>query len=211
MVSPNQPLAGRQILVCVSASIAAYKSVQLIRTLVKLGAFVRVATTPSTSRFVGSATFSAVASEPVYDDLWDNRGSIAHTSLGRNNDIVIVMPATASIISKMSNGIADDIVSASLLCTSTSTPQIVVTAMHEEMYDNAATQENINSLLNRGIEFLGPDNGELAGGDSGRGRLVDPEKVVVRVLEISAELPEPSEKISDAEIETRSDPAKSKI
>lgn len=110
-------LAGRRIVLCVSASISVYKSISILRNLIKLGAFVSVATTPSTSRFVGSATFSALASEPVYDDLWSNRSSIAHTNLGNNADLVLLAPATASTISKIANGYCDDIVSAVILAT----------------------------------------------------------------------------------------------
>lgn len=182
----DQPLSGRSILVCVTGSIAAYKSVYLIRSLVKLGAHVSVAITPSTSRFIGASTFSAVASEPTYDDLWDNRGAIAHTTLGRNCDLVVVVPATASILSKMAHGIADDIVSATLLCTPKTTPIVVVPAMHEEMFDNFATQENIGILTSRGYQFVGPENGELAGGDTGRGRLVDPDLIVDEIVELLA-------------------------
>ncbi len=189
MASADQPLIGRRILVCVTASIAAYKSVYLVRSLVKLGAHVSVAMTPSASRFVGASTFSAVASEPVFDDLWDNRGSIAHTTLGRTSDLVLVMPATASIIAKSAQGIADDIVSATLLCTPQTTPVIFVPAMHEEMYDNPSTQQNIKELTSRGQHFVGPDEGELAGGDTGRGRLVETDVVVDRVVDILKGLP----------------------
>ncbi len=178
----DQPLKGFKVLVCVSASISAYKSVYLVRTLRKLGAFVSVAITPSTKRFVGSATFSALASEPVFDDLWDNRGAIAHTTLGKTSDFVIVYPATASTIAKIANGLADDIVSSTLLCTPQSTPVIIAPAMHEEMYDNLRTQENIDKLKNSGAKIIGPELGELAGGDSGRGRLSEAEKIIEEVL-----------------------------
>ncbi|HMS24571.1 MAG TPA: bifunctional phosphopantothenoylcysteine decarboxylase/phosphopantothenate--cysteine ligase CoaBC [Acidimicrobiia bacterium] len=189
MASADQPLIGRRILVCVTASIAAYKSVYLVRSLVKLGAHVSVAMTPSASRFVGAATFSAVASEPAFDDLWDNRGSIAHTTLGRTSDLVLVMPATASIIAKSAHGIADDIVSATLLCTPQTTPVVFVPAMHEEMYDNVSTQKNISDLTSRGQYFVGPDDGELAGGDTGRGRLVETDTVIDRVIDMLKDLP----------------------
>lgn len=145
--------------------------------LVKAGAFVTVATTPSTSRFVGSATFSALASEPVYDDLWDNRGSIAHTTLGRSSDLIIVAPATATTIAKMAQGIGDDIVTATLLCTPSTTPVVVAPAMHEEMYDHVATQENVATLLKRGVTVVGPVDGQLAGGDVGRGRMSDEQEI----------------------------------
>lgn len=198
MSSAEKPLDGRRILVCVSASIAAYKSVYLIRSLRKLGAFVSVAMTPSTSRFVGAATFSAVASEAAFDDLWDNRGSIAHTSLGRSADIVVVVPATASIIAKMAHGIADEIVSATLLCTPKQTPIVAIPAMHEEMFDNPSTQENITTLRNRSVEFIGPVSGELAGGDVGRGRLIDSEVIVSRIIEIASGI-KPKQKDQESE------------
>ncbi|HQZ14462.1 MAG TPA: bifunctional phosphopantothenoylcysteine decarboxylase/phosphopantothenate--cysteine ligase CoaBC [Acidimicrobiia bacterium] len=178
----DQPLKGFKILVCVSASISAYKSVVLVRYLVKLGAFVSVALTPSATRFVGAATFSALASEPAYDDLWDNRGAISHTTLGKASDLIVVCPATASTIAKMANGYADDIVSSALLCTPKETPVIVVPAMHEEMFEHVATQENIDRLKSRSIDFVGPELGELAGGDIGKGRLAETAKIVDRVL-----------------------------
>jgi phosphopantothenoylcysteine decarboxylase/phosphopantothenate--cysteine ligase len=180
----DQPLKGFRVLVCVTASISAYKSVYLVRSLTKLGAFVSVAITPSAQRFVGSATFSALASEAAFDDLWDNRGSIAHTTLGKSSDLIIVYPATASTIAKMASGIADDIVSSVLLCTPKETPVFVAPAMHEEMYDNPSTQENIQKLITRGVKFIGPLQGELAGGDVGKGRLVEPQSVVDNIVAV---------------------------
>jgi phosphopantothenoylcysteine decarboxylase/phosphopantothenate--cysteine ligase len=186
----SEPLSGRRILVCVTASIAAYKSVYLIRELIARGAFVSVALTPSAKRFVGTETFSALASEPAYDDLFDSRGAIAHTTLGRNADLVIVVPATATTIAKMSNGIGDDIVTATLLCTPNKTPVVVAPAMHEEMYDNPATQKNIEQLTSRGMHFIGPVDGTLAGGDSGRGRLVEPQEIADTIVEILRQKPQ---------------------
>lgn len=182
MGTETSVLNSRRILVCVTASIAAYKAVSLVRLLVKNGAHVSVALTPNAQRFVGEATFSAVASEPTYVDLWDNRGSIAHTTLGKNSDLVVVVPATASTIAKMANGIADDIVTASLLCVPNQIPIVVAPAMHEEMFDHASTQENIQKLISRGVKFVGPVEGELAGGDTGRGRLVDEQEIFDEIV-----------------------------
>ncbi|MFN8015166.1 MAG: bifunctional phosphopantothenoylcysteine decarboxylase/phosphopantothenate--cysteine ligase CoaBC [Acidimicrobiia bacterium] len=182
MESSDQPLKNKNILLCVSASISAYKSIYLLRKLAKLGANVRVATTPSTNRFVGEQTFSALSCEPAYGDLWDARGSISHTKLANNSDLVVVYPATASLIAKIANGFADEIVTASLLSNG-STPVIICPAMHDEMYENLATQENIATLQTRGYEFVGPVVGELAGGDQGIGRLVDDEVVVEAIVE----------------------------
>lgn len=177
-------MSGRKIVLCVSGSISAYKSVTMLRSLRKLGAFVSVAVTPSVQNFVGSATFSALASEPVYNDLFDNRGSIAHTTLGRGADLVLVAPASSNTISKMANGVCNDIVSAILLATPKSTPVLIAPAMHEEMYENFATQNNISKLTDNGYHFVGPETGELAGGDIGTGRLIDEEIIVGRVVEL---------------------------
>lgn len=185
----DESLKGRRILVCVSASIAAYKAVFLVRELTKRGAFVSVALTPSATRFVGAATFSAMASEPAYDDLWDNRGSISHTILGKSADLVVVVPATASTIAKMANGIADDIVSASLLCVDSSTPVMIAPAMHEEMWEHSATQSNLEKLIERGVQCIGPINGALAGNDIGSGRLEDPEVILETIIQKLENLP----------------------
>jgi phosphopantothenoylcysteine decarboxylase/phosphopantothenate--cysteine ligase len=182
-------LAGRRIVLCVSASISVYKSISILRNLIKLGAFVSVATTPSTSRFVGSATFSALASEPVYDDLWSNRSSIAHTNLGNNADLVLLAPATASTISKIANGYCDDIVSAVILATPKNTPVVIAPAMHDAMYENFATQKNVESLKDNGYYFVGPQIGELAGGDVGIGRLSDEEVIVKKVVDLLEHMP----------------------
>ena len=184
MASADLSLDGRRILVCVSASIAAYKSVYIVRELTSRGAFVSVALTPSAQRFVGSETFSALASEPAYDNLWDIRGSIAHTTLGQNADLVLVVPATATTLAKMSAGIGDEIVSASLLCVDAQTPVVVAPAMHTEMWENASTQANVATLQSRGVHFVGPVQGELAGGDIGFGRLAQSEAIISRVEEL---------------------------
>ena len=164
-------LAGRRIVLCVSASISVYKSISILRNLIKLGAFVSVATTPSTSRFVGSATFSALASEPVYDDLWSNRSSIAHTNLGNNADLVLLAPATV------------------ILATPKNTPVVIAPAMHDAMYENFATQKNVESLKDNGYYFVGPQIGELAGGDVGIGRLSDEEVIVKKVVDLLEHMP----------------------
>jgi len=184
MTTSNDVLSGRKIVLCVTGSISAYKSVSILRSLRKLGAHVSVAVTPSVKNFVGDSTFSALASEAVYNNLWDNRGSIAHTSLGRSADLVLVAPASSNTIAKMAGGICNDIVSAILLATPKTTPVLIAPAMHEEMYENFATQKNIAELINNGYYFIGPAEGELAGGDVGLGRLIDEEIIVKKVIEL---------------------------
>ena len=184
MTTENGVLSGRKIVLCVTGSISAYKAVTILRSLRKLGAFVSVAVTPSVQNFVGDATFSALASEPIYNDLWNNRGSIAHTTLGRGADLVLVAPASSNTIAKMAGGICNEIVSAILLATPKTTPVLIAPAMHEEMYENFATQKNITALTENGYHFVGPAEGELAGGDIGLGRLVDEDLIVNRVVEL---------------------------
>ena len=184
MTTENGVLSGRKIVLCVTGSISAYKAVTILRSLRKLGAFVSVAVTPSVQNFVGDATFSALASEPIYNDLWNNRGSIAHTTLGRGADLVLVAPASSNTIAKMAGGICNEIVSAILLATPKTTPVLIAPAMHEEMYENFATQKNIAALTENGYHFVGPAEGELAGGDIGLGRLVDEDLIVSRVVEL---------------------------
>lgn len=184
MTTSNDVLSGRKIVLCVTGSISAYKSVSILRSLRKLGAHVSVAVTPAVKNFVGDSTFSALASEAVYNDLWDNRGSIAHTSLGRSADLVLVAPASSNTIAKIAGGICNDIVSAILLATPKTTPVLIAPAMHEEMYENFATQKNIAELIENGYHFIGPAEGELAGGDVGLGRLIDENIIVDRVIEL---------------------------
>ena len=184
MPTSDRVLSGRKIVLCVTGSISAYKSVSILRSLRKFGAHVSVAVTPAVKNFVGDSTFSALASEPVFNELWDNRGSIAHTTLGRSADLVLVAPASSNTIAKMAGGICNDIVSAVLLATPKSTPVLVAPAMHEEMYENFATQKNIAALTENGYNFIGPAEGELAGGDSGLGRLIDENIIVNRVIEL---------------------------
>ena len=184
MPTSDRVLSGRKIVLCVTGSISAYKSVTILRSLRKLGAHVSVAVTPAVKNFVGDSTFSALASEPVFNELWDNRGSIAHTTLGRSADLVLVAPASSNTIAKIAGGICNDIVSAILLATPKTTPILIAPAMHEEMYENFATQQNITALTENGYNFVGPAEGELAGGDSGLGRLIDENIIVNRVIEL---------------------------
>jgi len=155
----------------VCGSIAAYKAADVCRRLVEAGAHVAPAMTVGATRFVGAATFSALASEPVHDSLWSDVEVIPHTSLGRTADVVVVAPATATLLAKYAAGIADDLVTAVLLATRA--PVVVCPAMHTEMWEHPATVENISRLRGRGVVVVEPGSGRLAGGDEGAGRLAD--------------------------------------
>lgn len=169
-------LAGRRIVLGVSGGIAAYKAVDVCRRLVEGGAHVIPVLTQGATRFVGEATFSALASERARTSLFHDADPIPHTSLGQSADLVLVAPATARVIGSYAAGISDDLLTATLLATRA--PVVVAPAMHTEMWDHPAVQENLATLARRGTQLVPPEEGRLAGGDVGRGRLAAPEVIV---------------------------------
>lgn len=178
------PLAGHRIVLGVSGGIAAYKAIEVCRRLVDAGAFVSPVMTAGARRFVGEATFSALASEKVRTSLWDEAEPIPHTHLGQQADLVLVVPATARVLGAYAAGISSDLLTATLLATRA--PVVVCPAMHTEMWENPAVQENLAVLRRRGVHVVEPEVGRLAGGDSGAGRLADPVVIVDAVLRILA-------------------------
>ena len=180
-------LAGRRVVLGVSGGIAAYKAVEICRRLVDAGAHVMPVLTEDATRFVGALTFSALASEPARTSLFtgsDGGDPIPHTRLGQSADLVIVAPATAKTLGKYAAGISDDLLSATLLATRA--PVIVAPAMHTEMWEHPAVQENLATLTRRGVHVVPPESGRLAGGDEGEGRLAAPERVVAAAAEVLA-------------------------
>jgi phosphopantothenoylcysteine decarboxylase/phosphopantothenate--cysteine ligase len=169
-------LRGRRIVLGVSGGIAAYKAVDVCRRLVDAGAHVAPVLTTDALRFVGALTFSALASEPARTSLFDGPEPIPHTRLGQTADLVIVAPATAKLLGKYAAGISDDLLTATLLATRA--PVLVAPAMHTEMWEHPAVQENVATLRRRGVHVVDPTAGRLAGGDVGAGRLADPADIV---------------------------------
>jgi phosphopantothenoylcysteine decarboxylase/phosphopantothenate--cysteine ligase len=172
-------LAGKRLVLAVTGSIAAYKAVDVCRRLVDAGAHVAPIMTADATRFLGPATLAALASEPVHDSLWSDADPIPHTALGRTADIVLVAPATATLLAKYAAGIADDLLTATLLATRA--PVIVCPAMHTEMWEHPATVDNVARLRSRGVVVVEPGVGRLAGGDEGAGRLAEPQEIVAAV------------------------------
>ncbi|HYF44878.1 MAG TPA: flavoprotein, partial [Acidimicrobiales bacterium] len=170
--SPSSPLAGRRVVLGVTGGIAAYKAVEVCRRLVDAGAHVAPVMTEGAQRFVGEVTFSALASEPVQTSLWDEPSPIPHTRLGQGADLVVVCPATARLLGAYAAGISDDLLTATLLATRA--PVVVCPAMHTEMWEHPAVQDNLRVLAGRGVTIVPPEEGRLAGGDVGAGRLADP-------------------------------------
>ena len=156
----------------VAGGIAAYKAVEVCRRLVDAGAWVSPVLTEDATRFIGALTFSALASEPARTSLFGGPEPIPHTRLGQTADLIIVSPATAKLLGKYAAGISDDLLTATLLATRA--PVLVAPAMHTEMWEHAAVQENLATLRRRGVHVVDPESGRLAGGDVGEGRLADP-------------------------------------
>ncbi|MCS3443336.1 bifunctional phosphopantothenoylcysteine decarboxylase/phosphopantothenate--cysteine ligase CoaBC [Microbacterium phyllosphaerae] len=172
------------IVVGVTGGIAAYKTVHLVRLLTKAGHDVTVVPTEDALRFVGTPTWEALSRHPVTTSVHDDVARVRHVALGQNADLVIVAPATANTIAKITAGIADDLLGTTLLATEA--PVVLAPAMHAEMWRNAATQANVATLASRGVHLVGPADGELAGGDSGPGRMSEPEVIVEAALALLA-------------------------
>ncbi len=165
----------------VTAGIAAYKAVEICRLLVDADVHVAPVMTERTGHFVGAATFDALASEPAQASLWDEEDPSPHTRLGRRADLVVVAPATADFLARYASGMADDLLTATLLATAA--PVIVCPAMHTEMWEHPAVRHNLDVLRSRGVSVVPPEDGRLAGGDIGAGRLAAPSTVVGAVLD----------------------------
>jgi phosphopantothenoylcysteine decarboxylase/phosphopantothenate--cysteine ligase len=164
------------VVVGVTGGIAAYKTVHLVRLLVKAGHEVHVIPTADALRFVGLPTWESISRHPVTTSVHDDVPQVRHVALGRSADLVIVAPATADSLAKMAAGLAGDLLGTTLLATTA--PVVVAPAMHTEMWRHPATQANIATLASRGVHVVGPAEGELTGGDSGPGRMVEPEQIL---------------------------------
>jgi len=172
------------IVVGVTGGIAAYKSVHLVRLLTKAGHDVTVVPTEDALRFVGTPTWESISRHPVTTSVHDDVAKVRHVALGQAADLVIVAPATANTIASMTAGLASDLLGTTLLATLA--PVVIAPAMHTEMWRHPATQANIATLRSRGVHLVGPAEGELAGGDTGPGRMSEPEEIVEQALAVLA-------------------------
>jgi phosphopantothenoylcysteine decarboxylase / phosphopantothenate---cysteine ligase len=171
-------LEGRRIVLGVSGGIAAYKAIDVCRRLVDRGAHVVPVMTRGATRFVGEATFSALASERAHTSLFHDDDPIPHTRLGQAADAGVVAPATARVIGSYAAGISSDLLTATLLAVRDGVPVVVAPAMHTEMWEHPAVQDNLATLARRGVTIVPPEEGRLAGGDVGKGRLAPPATIV---------------------------------
>jgi len=174
----GQGLAGRRVLLCVCGGIAAYKAVELVRRLRDAAAEVQVAMTDDAQRFVAAQSFQAVSHRLVRTTLWDPgaEAAMGHLELARWAQQVIVAPATANTIAKLAHGLADDLVST--LCLATEAPLAIAPAMNHRMWRHPATEANVATLRTRGVQVIGPEDGPLAEGESGPGRMSEPSAIV---------------------------------
>ncbi|MCL4151522.1 UNVERIFIED_CONTAM: hypothetical protein GTU68_055151, partial [Idotea baltica] len=179
-------LANKHILVAVSGGIAAYKSAEFVRALQRVGAQVRVVMTESATKFVTPLTFQALSGYPVHtsDTGSFDKSGMDHIALSRWSDAIIVAPATANIIAKISNGVADSFVSS--LCLAHQGPLAVAPAMNQAMWSNSATQKNIADIQGRGIQVFGPAQGIQACGEIGEGRMLEPDDLVHQCISLFA-------------------------
>jgi len=175
-------LSGKCVVLGVTGGIAAYKSCEIVSRLKKLNAKVRVVMTEHACRFVAPLSFETLSGNPVYVSQFDHNWEIEHISLAKSADLMLIAPATANIIGKLANGIADDLMSTTAMAMTA--PMLIAPAMNTAMWKNPATRQNVSVLSERGMRFVGPESGVLACGDTDIGRMSEPEKIVGEVCRI---------------------------
>jgi len=176
-----QPLYGRRVLLGITAGIAAYKAAELARLLIRDGAEVQVVMTVSASEFIGPMTLQAITGRPVRNALFDEQheAAMGHIELARWADLILVAPATADFLAQLAAGMAHDLLST--LCLASTAPLMVAPAMNQAMWRHSATCSNVELLQSRGVSLLGPDEGAQACGDTGPGRMIEPEALAASV------------------------------
>ncbi|HET7700964.1 MAG TPA: bifunctional phosphopantothenoylcysteine decarboxylase/phosphopantothenate--cysteine ligase CoaBC [Candidatus Limnocylindria bacterium] len=182
----SDALRDRFVVLAVTGSIAAYKSIELARRLTQAGATVQVVMSRSATEFVRPLTFQALTYRPVEVEMFqiqDERAA-GHVAMGRQADVVVVAPATAHVLARLANGMADDLIATTVLATAA--PIIVAPAMETHMWQNAATQENVTRLRSRGVRVVEPESGPLASGDVGPGRLASLDRIEAAIAEVFA-------------------------
>ena len=175
-------LQGKHIALGVTGGIAAYKAAELVRLLIKQGASVQVAMTEAATHFVTPVTFQALSGKTVYTDQWDPRvaNNMAHIDLSREADALLIAPASADFLAKVAHGLADDLLTTLVLARAC--PLLVAPAMNRQMWENPATRRNIATLVADGVALLGPGCGDQACGETGLGRMIEPEEIVAELI-----------------------------
>ncbi|MFB8417916.1 bifunctional phosphopantothenoylcysteine decarboxylase/phosphopantothenate--cysteine ligase CoaBC [Streptomyces albidoflavus] len=173
---------GLRVVLGVTGGIAAYKACELLRRFTEAGHTVRVVPTASALHFVGTPTWSALSGQPVSTEVWDDVHEVPHVRIGQQADLVVVAPATADVLAKAAHGLADDLLTNTLLTARC--PVVFAPAMHTEMWEHPATRENVATLRRRGAVVIEPAVGRLTGADSGKGRLPDPGEIYELCLRV---------------------------
>nr|WP_269450792.1 bifunctional phosphopantothenoylcysteine decarboxylase/phosphopantothenate--cysteine ligase CoaBC [Stenotrophomonas sp. MMGLT7] len=181
-------MQGKRLLLCIGGGIAAYKALELVRRLREAGAQVQVAMTAGAQQFVTPLSFQALSGLPVRTSLWDSAAeqAMGHIELARWADRVVIAPATADLLARLAHGLADDLVAT--LCLATTAPLTVAPAMNHRMWLHPATQANLQTLRQRGVQVIGPVDGPLAEGESGPGRLSEPEAIVAALVQAGEDI-----------------------
>ncbi len=181
--APNRVRSSRRVLLIVAGGIAAYKALELIRLLRKADVAVRVILTRAGAQFVTPLSLSALSEDKVYQDIWSltDEAEMGHIELSRSADLVVVVPATADLMAKAASGLADDLASTTLLATDK--PVLMAPAMNVRMWTHPATQRNLTTLRRDGVKFVGPDEGAMACGEFGFGRLAEPDVILAAILD----------------------------
>ena len=172
------------MLLGVTGGIAAYKACSLTRLLTQVGTSVQVVMTTAATRFVGPDTFAALSGRAVYTDVFEAPGHVLHVELAHEADLAVVAPATANVIAKLALGLADDLLTSTLL--ESTCPLLVAPAMHSGMWEHPATEANLRALAERGTRIVGPAIGPLAAGDEGMGRMSEPEEILSALEEVTS-------------------------
>jgi phosphopantothenoylcysteine decarboxylase / phosphopantothenate---cysteine ligase len=172
----------KRIVLGITGGVAAYKSAEVVRRLVKHGAEVQVVMTQAACGFITPATLQALSGRPVYADMWDARvaDGMAHIALSRGCDLIVVAPASADFIAKLAHGLADDLLST--LCLARDIPLLVAPAMNRQMWDNKATQRNVAQIARDGIAVAGPASGDQACGETGLGRMLEADQIFDEIM-----------------------------
>jgi phosphopantothenoylcysteine decarboxylase/phosphopantothenate--cysteine ligase len=176
---------GKTVVLGITGSIAAYKAADLASKLTQEGAVVNVIMTDSATKFITPLTLRSITNRPVVTDMWEltTEFSIEHVALAEAADMVVIAPATANIIAKLAVGIADDMLSCTVLATEA--PVVIAPAMNVNMYQNSVTQDNLTKLKDRGFTIIDPEYGRLASGKMGQGRLADIDKIIDAIKQVA--------------------------
>ena len=186
-VSEASMLRGKNILVGVCGGISAYKICGVVSALKQAGAVVEVVMTQNAQKFVTPLTFQSLSGRPVHTDMFSpvesGNWDIDHIALAKSADLIAIAPATANVLGKLANGLADDLLTATVLASKA--PVLLVPAMNTGMWENAIVRDNVKKLGKFGFRFLGPVKGKLACGDSGNGRMIAPDKILEEIQKLA--------------------------